>query len=342
LIAGALVVGLASQGTIRRELESQYNAFIHLGEQPSPSVASSGVASSRLLSGAGNRYDYWRVALEAFRERPLAGVGAGNYDHPYFKLRRTSEDVRQPHSLELQVLSELGLVGAGLLALFMFGVGWGVWRTARRATASPTAHGLAVAATGMVGAWLVHTSVDWVHLLPGVTAMALVAVVTLVRVTGAPAQRSGSGVGRMRSRVAVAAVVAVAITVAGVSLSRQGMADRYRVKAERALRADPAEALRQADRSLRLDREGLEAYYVKAAALARFNQPEAARATLLAAARREPGDFITWALLGDTAVRAGDLSAARRYYGRALRLNPLDPVLRVLAQDPGRASASDR
>ena len=34
---------------------------------------------------------------------------------------------------------------------------------------------------GILVAWLVHTSVDWIHLLPGVTAIAIVAAVCLVR-----------------------------------------------------------------------------------------------------------------------------------------------------------------
>ena len=35
--------------------------------------------STRLLSGSGNRYDYWRIAWHQFRDQPLRGVGAGNY-----------------------------------------------------------------------------------------------------------------------------------------------------------------------------------------------------------------------------------------------------------------------
>ena len=67
--------------------------------------------ASRLATGAGNRYDYWRVAVDAWREHPLTGVGAGGYDKPYFAHRTTAEDIRQPHSLPLQVLAELGIVG---------------------------------------------------------------------------------------------------------------------------------------------------------------------------------------------------------------------------------------
>ena len=41
------------------------------------------------------------------RTSRCAGVGAGNYDRTYFLERRTTEDIRQPHSIELQTLGEL-------------------------------------------------------------------------------------------------------------------------------------------------------------------------------------------------------------------------------------------
>jgi tetratricopeptide (TPR) repeat protein len=132
-------------------------------------------------------------------------------------------------------------------------------------------------------------------------------------------------------------VVAAGLVVAGVSLSRQGLAEHFRHDARAALASDPAEALRDADRSLRLDPEAVQSYYIKAAAFARFNEAAAARAALEEAARREPGRFVTWALLGDLAVRTGDLELARTRYQRAHSLNPLDPTLRRLATDPGSA-----
>jgi cytochrome c-type biogenesis protein CcmH/NrfG len=106
------------------------------------------------------------------------------------------------------------------------------------------------------------------------------------------------------------------------------------------VRSDPAHALAKANDSLDLNADALPTYYVKAAALARLNSYAGARATLLEAARREPRDFITWALLGDTAVRRGDFGAARQSYTRATRLNPRDRTLAALARDPRAAIRS--
>jgi UDP-GlcNAc:undecaprenyl-phosphate GlcNAc-1-phosphate transferase len=333
LIAALLVgvgVAVASSDRISRTLDQQYTSFVRLGIEPQ----GSGVASTettRLASGAGTRYDYWRIAWDAFRERPVFGVGSGNYDRPYFERRATTEDVRQPHSVELQALSELGLVGALMLAVFVAAVTAGTARLARVARSSASARFLAVAATGAVVAWLVHTSVDWIHLLPGVTgvALAFTAVLLMPRQPPGRTEVASAGTRRLHARFASALIVAVALAVAGVSLSRQGLSEHFRLSAQRALAERPADALRDADRSLRLDPEAVSSYYVKAAALARFNQPTAARRALTSAAEREPHDFVTWALLGDLAVRTGDLSGARSAYGRAIKLNPRDPALRA-------------
>ena len=115
LAAGVLVaavVGVASAGRIADTARAQYDAFVTLG-------AAHADSGSRLVSGAGNRYDYWRVAWHAWQDAPVRGVGAGNYDRRYFAERSVTEDVRQPHSIELQLLSELGVVGLALLLVVL-------------------------------------------------------------------------------------------------------------------------------------------------------------------------------------------------------------------------------
>jgi predicted TPR repeat methyltransferase len=130
------------------------------------------------------------------------------------------------------------------------------------------------------------------------------------------------------------AAAALLLAVGGLSLTRQGLVQHYRDRAQGELARRPAAALADANRALRIDADDIDSYYVKAAAFARFDQPAPARAALLAAARRAPQGWVTWALLGDLSVRAGDLRAARRAYGRALRLNPRDPALRSLVSRP--------
>jgi Tfp pilus assembly protein PilF len=75
-------------------------------------------------------------------------------------------------------------------------------------------------------------------------------------------------------------------------------------------------------------------YYTRSAAYARLGDYAGARGALLDALRVEPGNFVSWALLGDLAVRHGDPALAKRYYGRAHALNPRDPGLTALARRP--------
>jgi len=346
----AVVVAGASAGRIDRSVKSQWSAFTHLS---APAGAGLAAGQSRLLSGAGNRYDYWRVALDVWRQNPVIGIGAGNYTRPYFLERATTEDIDQPHSLELQTMSELGLVGCVLLLAFVAGLALGVRRMRREARTSPAERGLLVAALGASLAWFTQTSGDWIHLLPGVTAIALGAIAVLVAGRGdrspAPAHLPGGRAsspgrvpGRLGSRRVAAltgvAALALALVMAGASLSREGLGDLFRARAERQVDTNPSAALADANRSLSIDADAVETYYVKAAALAHFDEAAAAQAALRAALRHEPENFVTWTLLGDIAVRQGEFGTARTDYSTAHRLNPRDPTLRSLAANP-RAEA---
>src|ERR1022692_350968 len=113
----ALVMAIGSAHRIERDVRTQWDSFTHLAA-PSESATSS-ATQSRLLSGAGNRYDYWRIAWRMWKDNPLLGVGAGNYPRDYYQLRATTEDIEQPHSVELQSLAELGIPGLLLLACFI-------------------------------------------------------------------------------------------------------------------------------------------------------------------------------------------------------------------------------
>jgi tetratricopeptide (TPR) repeat protein len=334
----ALAVAVGSTQRIEREAKSQWHAFTHLSSTGAAGKSAPSTSYSRLLSGSGNRYDYWRVALDIWHDHPVLGVGAGNYPRSYYKQRATTEDIEQPHSIELQTLSELGLVGALLLVGLLVGIGWGVMRMRESAASSALSRALMVGATGAFVAWLTQTSVDWMHLLPGLTAIAIAAVAVLVRAQGTHQHSDqGSFSGALTSRLIRAlglSALLATLVVAGASLSRQGLADIYRARAQHELDTHPATALTEVNRSLDIDSDAVETFYIKAAALARFDQATAAEAALGEALAREPNNFVTWALLGDIAVRESRFAVAKRDYGRAHQLNPRNSTLAELAVDP--------
>ena len=139
-----------------------------IAERPSKRELSTGAGAGRLTSVSSNRYEYWRVALNAFRDDPLVGAGSGGFRVVWLQERPIRETVRDTHSLEFEVAAELGLVGLLALALLCGGVAV----TARRALAH---HGpIAAGAAAALVVWFLHASIDWDWEMPAVTLPALV------------------------------------------------------------------------------------------------------------------------------------------------------------------------
>jgi O-antigen ligase len=327
LVAIALIAAVIAVGNPVEKVRQQYDDFVNLRVDQSD--------STRFLSGGGYRYDYWRVAWLEFKDSPLRGQGAGNYDDLYFLERRTAEDIRQPHSIEMQTLAELGLIGMLFLLLFVGAVAAGLWRQARRARELPARRMVAVGAGGAFVAWLAHTSVDWLHNIPGVTGIALCAAAALLSPW---ARRRGSSV---TARIVAVGLVVLAAVAAADSVGRLAYAETDRLDARDSLRTDPVEALRLANRSLALNDASVPTLYAKSAAYARLGRYRESRAVLLEAAELEPRDHLTWALLGDLSARRGKFAQARAYYRHSLALNPRNEFVRALAKDP-RAAVPER
>jgi hypothetical protein len=314
-------VAVAAKDPVGR-FSDQYDSFTEL------KVAESG---SRFTSGGGNRYDYWRIAWNQFSDHPLNGIGAGNFNRTYFLERRTKEDVRQAHSIEFGTLGDLGLVGAGLLGTFLVAVFVGAWRRSREVPLGEPGIGLTVAALGIFVVWLAQTSVDWLHLIPGLTGIALGAAAILLR-SLRPQQDRTADLFPIPTPAVVAAVALAVVAI--VFIGRPTLAQHLRSEAQDEVTASPLQALNKVEESLSLNPDSMQAYYTKASALARLNAYVPARTALLEAIDREPHNYVNWALLGDLTTRRGDIPTAMRAYRRASILNPRDTELRLLATRP--------
>jgi hypothetical protein len=133
-----------------------------------------GAQNQRLSTLGSNRHQYWRVALDTFADHPLKGSGSGGFAAEWLQARTIDETVRDAHSLELETLAELGLVGFALLAAFLLGVAL----CARRALLSDPAP--ACGAVAALAVWALHSAIDWDWEMPAVTLVAIVLAGALI------------------------------------------------------------------------------------------------------------------------------------------------------------------
>jgi hypothetical protein len=118
---------------------------------------------SRLFSArAQGRLDLWDAAIASYREDRLKGSGAGTYEISWNRLRPSTSKVEHAHSLYVEVLGELGLVGF-LLLLTVLGLILGAF--AYRAPYRVLF--VVLLAAGAV--WAVHAGVDWDWQMPATT-----------------------------------------------------------------------------------------------------------------------------------------------------------------------------
>jgi O-Antigen ligase len=326
LAVATVVGGLAAMGDPLEKVRSDYDDFVSL---------EIGNEKQRFTSTGGYRYDYWRIAVRAFEDSPLEGLGAGNYASFYLAERTNPDYLTQPHSLSLQLLAELGVVGAlGLLA-FAAAVLWAILRQLRRGLSGHSLQAV-MAFSAIFITWFVHTNVDWLHNIPGITGMALLAAGTLISLSERRSLREAGPIGNVPTAVLMCFLVLLSGAI-GV----KWLAERYEDGARDRLRTDPHGALTDARRSLDLNPERPQAYFVQSAAFARLGEYRPARRALLLATTKEPRNYVPWALLGDLAVRRGDFAQARRDYARASELNPFEHSLVELAKSPRKALRDD-
>jgi O-antigen ligase len=88
----------------------------------------------------------------------------------WLRWRSVAEGAQDAHSLELQTLAELGVVGAALLLSVLAGIALAARRSLRAATATAPA-----ATAGLIAAlvtYLAHSPLDWDWQMPAVTLIA--------------------------------------------------------------------------------------------------------------------------------------------------------------------------
>jgi hypothetical protein len=273
--------------------------------------------SGRLGSVAGNgRYQLWRAAVKENSSKPLTGTGSGSFEFWWARNGTSAETVRDTHSLYLQTLGELGVVGLLILAAFLLTILiGGAWMTTR---AGPRERPQLAAALAGCTAFCLTAAFDWMWQVP-VLPVALVLLASVLMSTGVRLARNEGGALHLVPRLAIAAtaavaIVAIAIPLASTSKVRQSESDARAGELPAALHAarsaqnaQPSAASPRLQQALVLEAEG--------------NLAPAAESAR-AATDRESTNWRTWLVLSRIEAERGRATAAVRDYREAKSLNP--------------------
>lgn len=283
-----------------------------------------GAGTARLGSVAGNgRYQYWRSAVKEASTKPLTGTGSGTFEYWWDRNGDIRGAVRDTHSLYMQTLGELGIVGLVLLAAFLLTTllagGSATIRAAGRERPQ-----LAAALAGCV-AFCLTAGFDWMWQIPVLPVAFLLLASVLIGTGEREVGRSDrhDSVLRLAPRlsvmaVAVAAIVAIAIPLSTAASLRRSQADA---------RAGDLSAALGAARSAQNAQPGAAAPRLQEALIleAQGNLAPATEAAR-AATQREPTNWRTWLVLSRIDAEQGEAAAALRDYRKAKSLNPRSPL----------------
>ena len=296
------------------EISARYDGFFNERE-----VSDSGGVRNRLLAvGNNGRIGHWEVALDAYRENRQHGDGAGTYALRWDKDRSVTFQAEDGHSLYVEVLGELGLVGIALLATALLLILGGFARLAR---GPDRMIGAALLAAGLT--WALHAGVDWQWEMPAVTAWVFAAggLALAGRVdpsSSAGAVRFRPALGNVARIVAAIGVLLVLLVPLSIHRSQGPLAQA----AQAWSRGDCATAI---DRALSA-RDALsirpEPYVLIGFCDVRLGQPQLAVRALQRAVALDPAN---WEMhYGLALVRAVAGLDPRPQAREAARLNPSD------------------
>jgi O-antigen ligase len=208
VLAAIVLAGVAAGGPAW--VSRRYDQFISGATIPGTDFR------TRLTNSSSNgRSELWRVGLKAFASEPISGTGAGTYEFSWYRYRKVTMSVVDAHSLYVETLSELGLVGLVLLLGTVVAILATLARRARQ-RAGPNRVIYAALFSAAV-AWALHSVVDWDWEMPVVTAWVFAAGGAALAARNPVAHRSpGAGA---RVPIAVGLLV-VAVTPTLLMLSQ--------------------------------------------------------------------------------------------------------------------------
>lgn len=296
------------------------------GEQFDNFKRAEGVAdnSARLTSIGGNgRWQYWSAAVEAAQTDWLKGIGPGTYQFWWNEHRDYLGIIRDAHSLFIETLGELGIVGllliGGFCALIL------VLGSVRALRSAGERRGELAALTAAALVFVLAAGVDWLWelaVLPVAFLFVAAAILNPPR-----EEEAGAPIGR-RSEAALRIGGGLLALGAAALLYFPTFGATELAESQDDFRAgDLAGALAHAENA-----EDLQPYSAAPQMQAAFVHERAgelsrAATDARAAAEREPDNWEIFYLLSRIQAQRGKEGSALIAFRRAHQLNPLSPDL---------------
>src|SRR3954454_10846542 len=330
IIAVAAAVAVGVPGLASRE----YHQFAE-----SDPAAGAGSTRARLASGGDNgRIGMWKIALRGYRSAKLAGHGAGTYEFRFMRERSNALfKVDDAHSLYVEQLDELGIVGLALVVVVLATM----LCTLFARTRSRKDRSLYAAIFALLATWALHAAIDWDWEMPAITlwAFALGGVALARRPpageAGGPAPPDGgpprpapSAAAAARPPVAARLLVAAACAAIAILPVRLALADAHIGHAILAYqRGDCTGAAKEGRDATEIDTNAAQGYEVAGLCAGSAGAAEEGVRLLTDAVRTEPGNWHYHYALALVQGRAGD--DPRPEARTAKELNPMEPATRA-------------
>lgn len=267
--------------------------------------------------GGLSRLNFWDVALDQAEADPIAGGGGGSFRSEYLVEGPGDFQPRNAHSLPLEVLGELGIVG---LVLLLAGIGAAALAAVRSRSHGDDAAVLTATALVVATAMLAQASVDWSWYFAAQSAPML----ALLGSAAAPAAR-GAGVLPAPPRAVVSGVAAV-LALLAVPIF---LAERLTLQAGRTWRSDTEGAYSDLDTAADLNPFADVPLLLKGAIAEDSGDDAVALAAAREAISRSPDNW-RGHLLAAKALSSSDPQAALAAALRADELNPHSPEVNAL------------
>ena len=311
----AVAVGLAVGSVAAADPVETLDTFRKAPDEPGALDPEYTVRGHLLSANSTGRWQFWKAAGEQFEEHPTVGDGAGSYEAWWARHGSFAMFITDAHSLYLETLGELGVIG---FLLILAALGVGATAAVRRALnlPEPTRSGIAALAACFI-AYAASAALDWMWEL------------TVVSVVGFGALGWALGNGSISSRRALAPRIVLPLVAVLVIVAQAiPLASTFAIRNSQGAVEDGAlaEALDDARAARDVQPWAASPHLQLALVLEEEGQLRAARSAIGDAIERDRDDWRLWLVRARLETKAGAIRSARQSIRHAAALNPRSPL----------------